>query len=255
MQLINGECISEMNKLIADGIKVDAVICDPPYGTTACKWDSVIPFEPMWDCLNKLIKDNGAIVLFGSQPFTSSLIMSNPKMFKYEWIYQKRVGSNFAQAKRQPLKEHENILVFYKEQPTYNPIKEERKGSGLNRLKSGYKSNSITGEFNNFIKSNRTNVEYTELKYPSSVQEFNNREKGMGLHPTQKPVALMEYLVKTYTNEGETVLDFTMGSGTTGVACKKLKREFIGIELDENYFNIAKDRIENYKGDIRRSLI
>lgn len=244
IELYWGDCLKIMDGLIADGVKVDAIITDPPYGTTACKWDSVIPFDEMWKRLKALRYDNTPIVLFGSQPFTSKLVVSNINEFRYELIYQKRVGSNFAQAKHQPLKEHENILVFYKDKPTYNPIKEPRKGSGLNRLKSGYKSNPASGEFNNHMKSNRTEVEYTELKYPSSVQEFNNRERGMGLHPTQKPLALMEYLVKTYTNEGDTVLDFTMGSGTTGVACKNLNRNFIGIELDENYFNIAKQRIE-----------
>lgn len=243
IDLIKGDCLEVMKDM--PDKSVDMILCDLPYGTTACKWDNVIPFEPLWEQYNRIIKDNGAIVLTASQPFTSALVMSNIKQFKYEWIYQKRVASNFAQAKKQPLKEHENVLVFYKCQPTYNPIKEERKGSGAKRLKSGYKSNTITGEFNGFIKGNRTQINYDELKFPSSVQEFNNREKDRGLHPTQKPVALLEYLIKTYTNEGDVVLDNCMGSGSTCVAAVNTNRHYIGFELDEKYFEIAEKRIND----------
>lgn len=245
IRLINEDCLLAMDNLIAEGIRVDAIITDPPYGTTACKWDSIIPFECIWEKVKLLRKENTPVVLFGSQPFTSLLITSNLKNFKYEWIYKKRVASNFAQAKSQPLKEHENIVVFYKHK--YYPIKEMRKGAGLQRARIGYKSNPITGEFNNHIKSNRTEKNYEDLKYPSSVQEFNNRASGdRGFHPTQKPLALMEYLIKTYTNEGDTVLDFTMGSGTTGIACVNNNRKFIGIEFnpeknkENEYANIAK---------------
>ena len=244
IKLYKGDCLEMMDKLIQKGIKVDAIITDPPYGTTACKWDSIIPFDDMWERLNKIIKPNGAIVLTASQPFTSALVMSNPKLFKYEWIWEKAVGSNFAVAKYQPLKEHENILVFSKGKTIYNPIKEERKGSGKARLKNRYKSNGTSTEVYGGMQSNRLGKEYEDLKYPSSVQYFNNRDRDRGMHPTQKPVALFEYLIKTYTNENETVLDFTMGSGTTGVACVNTNRKFIGIELDDNYFEIAKNRIE-----------
>jgi site-specific DNA-methyltransferase (adenine-specific) len=245
IDLRKGDCL-ELMKDIPDR-SVDAIITDPPYGTTACKWDSVIPFDLMWEQINRIIKDNGAIVLFGSQPFTSALIMSNIKMFKYEWIWEKATGSNFAAAKYQPLKEHENILIFCKGKTIYNPIKEERKGSGKKRLKNGYKSNGTSTEVYSGIQGNRMGKEYEDLKYPSSVQYFNNRDKYRGLHPTQKPVALIEYLIKTYTNENETVLDFTMGSGTTGVACVNTNRNFIGIEMDDKYFEIAKNRIENHQ--------
>lgn len=245
-KIYHGDCLVEMDK-IADK-SVDMILCDLPYGTTACKWDIVIPFEPLWKHYERIIKDNGAIVLTASQPFTSALVMSNHKMFKYEWIWEKAVGSNFAVAKYQPLKEHENILVFSKGKTIYNPIKEERKGSGKARLKNGYKSNGTSTEVYGGLQSNRMGKKYEDLKYPSSVQYFNNRDRDRGMHPTQKPVELMEYLIKTYTNEGETVLDNCMGSGTTGVACKKTGRHFIGIEKDEKYFELAVRRVSEYCG-------
>jgi len=245
IQLIHGDCLEEMNK-IPDG-SIDLVLTDPPYGTTACKWDTVIPFEPMWEQLKRITKKNGAIIFTASQPFTSVLTCSNLEMFKYSWIYKKRCASNFAQAKYAPMKEHEDVLVFANSRVNYYPIKEERQGTGSQRVKhlfsdaTRHKSGEFVGSLNG-----KYNPQADELRYPSSVQEFNNRASGdRGFHPTQKPVALIEYLIKTYTNEGETVLDFTMGSGTTGVACKKLNRNFIGIELDETYFNIAKERINN----------
>jgi len=239
MKLIQGDCLVEMQN-IPDG-SVDLILTDPPYGTTACKWDSVIPFEPMWKQLNRIIKDNGAIILTAAQPFTSALIMSNPNMFKYDLIYEKTLGSGFLNAKRMPMRYHEEILVFYKNLPTYNPIM----GFGVN--KKGI--NRAVDNGDNYGKRTKFNQTYNDKgrRYPKSVITFStgNRTRGQ-FHPTQKPVALMEYLIKTYTNENETVLDFTMGSGTTGVACKNLNRNFIGIELDETYFEIAKKRIENH---------
>ena len=229
---------------------IDMILCDLPYGTTACKWDTIIPFDKLWEQYERIIKPNGAIVLTASQPFTSALVMSNPKMFKYEWIWEKAVGSNFAALKYQPMKEHENILVFCKGTTVYNPIKEERKGSGKQRQKAGYANSKATAKTGQFIggimdATKRTN-DYEELRYPSSIQYFNNRDKDRGMHPTQKPTELFEYLIKTYTLEGETVLDNCMGSGSTGVACINTKRNFIGIEKDDKYFAIAKKRIEDH---------
>lgn len=247
IDLLKGDCL-ELMKDIPSG-SVDCILADVPYGTTACKWDSVIPFEPMWEQLNRIIKPNGAIIFTASQPFTSALIMSNPKMFKCEWIWQKAVGSNFATVKYQPMKEHESILVFGKGKVNYYPIMQERKGNEKGKVRKATRSVSIGscgGDVYGNILSNRDTKSYGELRNPSSVQFFQNRNPSdRGLHPTQKPIALLEYLIKTYTNEGETVLDFTMGSGSTGVACVNTNRKFIGIELDENYFNIAKSRIEN----------
>jgi DNA modification methylase len=236
-ELIHGDCLEEMKK-IPDG-SIDLVLTDPPYGTTACKWDTVIPFEPMWEQLKRVTKKNGAIVLFGSQPFTSALVMSNIKMFKYEWVWEKSHPTGFGSAKTNPLKYHENITVFYSKAPVYNPqFWEGKPNHSMGKIVNGGEIRSQS-----YIKIKATQSQQSKKKYPKSVQKFNNpRTKGM--HPTQKPVALMEYLIKTYTNEGETVLDFTMGSGTTGVACKNLNRNFIGIELDKEYFEIAKERIE-----------
>ena len=228
MQLIHGDCLEKM-KDIPDG-SVDCIITDPPYGTTACKWESVIPFEPMWEQLKRITKKNGAIVLFGSQPFTSALVMSNPKMFKYEWVWEKTIKTGFQLANKRPLKQHELISVFYQLHPTYNP-------QGI----------IVYGKKN---KRGSTGQNWSELKEKEYIQEFTNYptqilkipSQGNTVHPVQKPVELMEYLIRTYSNEGETVLDFTMGSGTTGVACKNLNRKFIGIELDPEYFKIAERR-------------
>ena len=231
--LIHGECLQEMDKLIADGVKVDAIITDPPYGTTACKWDSVIPFDEMWLRLNKLIKPNGAIVLFGSEPFSSALRMSNIKNYKYDWVWNKKKGGNFMCLKYQPYKVHEIVSVFNCNKDNYYPIMTSQK----ERVGKTYSK----GEANRVKNYGDTRV-YNK-KYPKSILEISNANQKGKLHPTQKPVELMEYLIKTYTNEDELVLDFTMGSGTTGVACKNLNRNFIGIEQDESYFNIAKERI------------
>jgi site-specific DNA-methyltransferase (adenine-specific) len=241
-KVIHGDCLEVMRD-IPDG-SIDMILCDLPYGTTACKWDAVIPFEPLWQQYKRIIKDNSAIVLTGSQPFTSALVMSNPKMFKYEWIWKKAVGSNFAVLKYQPMKEHENILVFGKGSTKYYPIKEARKGTGAKRLEYGHRG-SVTGEANGRQKFNGWEVgKYEELRYPSSVQYFNNRESCRGLHPTQKPVELFEYLIKTYTNENDIVLDNCAGSGTTGVACKNLNRKYILIEKEKEYIDVIYKRIE-----------
>lgn len=242
--LWHGDCL-ELMKNIPDG-SVDLVLTDPPYGTTACKWDSVIPFEPMWEQLNRIIKPNGAICLFGSEPFSSALRMSNIKYFKYDWYWNKSKSGNFMNANKQPHKKVEVISVFYKKQPTYNPQKIKNPKGIEKRMLTENKSRQKMV----FVGQVSTSKEITQAgKYyeadkllPSCVIKFNNENKP--IHPTQKPIALLEYLIRTYTNEGETVLDFTMGSGSTGVACVNTKRHFIGIELDEGYFNIAKERIE-----------
>ena len=234
IDLYKGDCLEVMDKLIADGVKVDAIITDPPYGTTACKWDSVIPFDAMWLRLNKLIKPNGAVVLFGSEPFSSALRMSNIKNYKYDWIWEKVKGGNFAILKYQPYKTHEIISVFSNKTHNYYPIKtkqKERKGKVYSS------SNSAP------LKYNDGKERIYKDKHPKSIITVSNANQKGKQHPTQKPVALMEYLIKTYTNKDELVLDFTMGSGITGIACKNLDRKFIGIELDSNYFDIAKGRI------------
>mgnify|MGYP003984356937 CR=1 FL=1 len=245
--LHKGDCLDVMKDIESDSI--DAIITDPPYGTTACKWDSVIPFEIMWKEVNRIIKPNKAIVLFSSQPFTSALIMSNPTMFKYEWVWEKDNGTNFASVKYQPFRVAENILIFGnfpitytpKETKCFNPQMEIGKPytckSGNQIKDSAIIRQGSQESMSGFITKN------TGERYPRNVIKFN-RDKNK-IHPTQKPVALMEYLIKTYTNENETVLDFTMGSGTTGVACKNLNRNFIGIEKDDTYFEIAKQRINN----------
>ena len=231
IQLYNGDCL-ELMKNIPNG-SVDLVLTDPPYGTTACKWDSIIPFEPMWEQLNRIIKQNGAICLFGSEPFSSALRMSNIKNFKYDWIWEKEQGANFMLCKYQPYKVHEIVSVFSKAKHNYFPQMTDGKPYISGKGTSG----EITG--------NRQKVQTKNegKRYPRSIQRFNT-EKNKSTHQTQKPIALLEYLIKTYTNEIETVLDFTMGSGSTGVACINTNRNFIGIELDKGYFDIAKERIE-----------
>ena len=252
-EIYKGDCLVVMDKLIEQGVKVDAIITDPPYGTTACKWDDVIPFDEMWVRLNKLIKPNGAIVLFGSEPFSSQLRCSNLKNYKYDWIWEKSKCSNFPHAKNMPLKFHENIIVFSRgkighisqlkeKRMIYNPqgIKKvdktwERKrkydkgDNGHHLVRESHKLKRII-EFENFPT--------TIIKIGNS----NNNERKF--HPTQKPVSLLMYLVRTYTNENEVILDFTMGSGSTGVACMLTDRKFIGVELDDKYFEIAENRLK-----------
>ena len=239
IDLHKGDCLEVMDRLIADGVKVDAIITDPPYGTTACKWDSVIPFDEMWLRLNKLIKPNGAIVLFGSEPFSSALRMSNIKNYKYDWVWEKNLKTGNLNAKRMPMGGHELVHIFAKKSPTYNPQKRKR----TNEVKSGNKKNSKTSVYGS-QKEEYTDNQSDLINPDTIIKNIKCVHNSSGkVHPTQKPVALMEYLIKTYTNENELVLDFTMGSGTTGVACKNLNRKFIGIELDDKYFDIAKERI------------
>lgn len=244
-KLMFGNCLERMKEIPDNSI--DCIITDLPYGTTACKWDNIIPFDLMWLEVKRVIKSNGAVCLFGSEPFSSKLRVSNLGNFRYDWIYQKSCASNFAQAKMAPMKEHEIVSVFSAKKHNYFPIKEPRKGGGASRVKYDFSEKSTQGnsEFVNNI-SGGGNMRQEELRFPSSVRLFNNRAKGdRGYHPTQKPIALLEYLIKTYTLEGEVVLDFTMGSGSTGVAAKNLKRSFIGIEKDKEYFRIAKQRIKD----------
>lgn len=244
VKLINGDCIEEMNNLINDGVKVDLILTDLPYGVTANEWDNIISFDEMWVRINQLIYDRTPILFFATQPFTSKLVMSKLNWFRYEWIYQKRVGSNFGVAKYQPLKEHEEILVFGRKSPNYYPIKEERKGGGGARVKYKFNVPTKSSNYNDTLYKHPP-VQPSDLRYPGTVRLYNNRSKGnVGSHPNQKPVELLEYLIKTYTDEGDLVLDFTMGSGSTGVACQNLGRDFIGIELDPKYYEIAVKRIK-----------
>ena len=231
IKLYHGDCLEVMQGM--PDSSVDMVMADPPYGTTACKWDSIIPLEPMWKELKRVIKKNGAIVLTASQPFTSILATSNLEIFRYELIWEKEQATNFMFLKKQFGKIHENILVFYRHQPTYNAQKKSGHTPSRSGSKNRIKSHMLNGGSPKEAGSTK--------RYPCSIIK-QNRDR-TSLHPTQKPVALMEYLIKTYTNEGETVLDFCMGSGTTGVACRNLNRDFIGIEKEKEYFEIAVNRI------------
>jgi len=233
MRLLLGDCLDILPTL-ADN-SVDMVLVDLPYGTTACKWDSIIPLDKLWEQYNRICKEDGAMVFTAAQPFTTILAASNLENFRYEWIWEKPQGTNPMNAKVMPLKSHENILVFYRKKPVYNPQ------MWYSTPYSGFSSNtSKIGEVYGSAKSkHRDNPDGS--RYPKTVLQFKQEK---GLHPTQKPVALMEYLIKTYSNEGDTILDNTMGSGTTGVAAIKCNRKFIGIESDPGYYQIAKDRIE-----------
>lgn len=231
INLMQGDCLERM-KEIPDG-SVDMVLADPPYGTTACKWDSIIPLEPMWEQLKRVIKPNGAIVMTASQPFTTTLIASNMKNYRHQWVWNKNNSAGFATAKIRPFAICEDVLVFGYNRVNYYP----QMTKGKMRKKGGYGASDNYG-----IKPN---VKYSDEYYPKNLLEFGNASQVGKVHPTQKPVALMEYLIKTYTNEGETVLDFSAGSGTTGVACVNTGRNFIGIELDPDYFAIAEKRIQD----------
>ena len=238
IDLRHGDCL-ELMKDIPDK-SIDMILCDLPYGTTQNKWDSVIPLEPLWEQYKRIIKDNGVIVLTSQGIFTAKLILSNEKWFKYKWVWEKSKATNFLNAKKQPLRKHEDICVFYNKQPKYNPQMTE--GEPYDK---GIRKNQLTGSYGEF---NPVHVKSEGKRYPTDVVYFKTAEsEGKVYHSTQKPVALLEYLIKTYTNEGELVLDNCMGSGSTGVACLNTNRNFIGMELDENYFNIAKERIENHK--------
>ena len=249
IQLMQGDCL-ELMKDIPDK-SIDMILCDLPYGTTACKWDTIIPFEPLWEQYNRIIKDNGAIVLFGSEPFSTTLRYSNLKMYKYDWIWGKSIGANPLLCKKQPMRYHENISVFYKKQCVYNPQMTIGKMRDKKPKTWGDKTDEIYGGALSRFKG-KSNI--NNLYYPRSYQYFSNANQKDKLHPTQKPVPLLEYLIKTYTNEGETVLDNCMGSGSTGVACVNTGRNFIGIEKDETYFNIAKKRIEEAEKSINEKL-
>ena len=235
-QIYNEDCLEGM-KRIDDG-SVDCIITDLPYGTTACQWDSVIPFEPLWEQYRRITKPNAAIVLFGSEPFSSALVMSNPKMFRHEWIWIKNRGSNFANTVREPFKEHEKILVFSQGGWTYNPQMQNRTGGGLERAKYNCKFESHSENYRKFDVREKNQL--TEKRVPSSWQKFNTET---GLHPTQKPVDLLRYLIRTYTDTDNLVLDSCMGSGTTAIACLKEHRHFLGFELNKEYFDIAQRRI------------
>ena len=253
IRLIQGDCITEMQKLINEDVKVDMVLTDVPYGVTKCKWDSIIPFEDMWECLNGITYDDTPILLFGSEPFSSNLRMSNIKEFRYDWIWYKNNGTNFVNAKKMPMKYHEVISVFYRKLPTYNPQFQDYSAKTKKRFKQGEKVNKTkelenpTDRIHGGLAIGHSGFDYNRGKYPESVQFFKvvHNANGTKLHPSQKPIELLEYFIKTYTNPNDTVLDFTMGSGSTGVACQNLNRNFIGIELEEEYFKIANERIRS----------
>ncbi len=240
INLIHGDCLEVMQSIPSGSI--DAIITDPPYGTTACKWDSVIPFEPMWEQLKRIIKPNGAIVLFGSEPFSSALRMSNIKQYKYDWIWEKEQGLGNLNAKKRPLVKTENISVFYLNQSNYIPQMTKGKPYKIIRKKNNSEFLGNNGTKDGYVTKNNGE------RYPVNILKYQRPLKDR-FHPTQKPVELIEYLVKTYTQENETVLDFTMGSGTTGVSCVNTKRKFIGIEKDLDYFEIASKRIAQSKLD------
>lgn len=237
--LQQGDCL-ELLKKIPDS-SLDMVLCDPPYGTTQCKWDSIIPLEPMWLQLKRVIKPNGAIVLFGGQPFTSVLIASNLSMYKYNWVWNKVLPRGHLNAKKMPMRIFEDIAVFYSKPCTYNPIK--TKGHKRKVARTVYEKEGDGSQV--YGKESRDTFYDSDERYPTGIIEFSTANQHGKVHPTQKPVPLMEYLIKTYTNEGESVLDFTMGSGTTGVACVNTNRKFVGMEMDTSYFTIAKERIES----------
>ena len=237
IELYKGDCLEIMDKLIAKSVKVDAIICDLPYGTTQNKWDSVLPLDKLWVQYKSILKPRGVVILTGSEPFTSLLITSNLKDFKYNWIWKKSKATGFFDAKKRPLNDYETISVFYSKLPTYNPqmtVAEKNYKRGFVKRKKS----DCYGEEKDFVQVD------SGLRYPKRIIEIGNADTRDIQHSTQKPIELMEYFIKTYTNEGETVLDNTMGSGTTGVACVNTNRHFIGIEKDEKYFEIAEKRIK-----------
>ena len=239
MELIQGDCLEVMKNI--PSASVDMILCDLPYGTTRNKWDTCLNLGKLWEQYKRIIKDNGAIVLFSQMPFTAALVMSNPKMFRYEWIAEKSLATGFLNAKRMPMKAHENILVFYKKLPTYNAQMTKGKPYSITRR-------DIGGQYLHNFESIETKNEGTRCPRDVLRDLWQPYCGGKMYHPTQKPVPLLEYLIKTYTNEGDTVLDNCMGSGSTGIACVNTKRDFIGVELDENYFDIARRRINDTTG-------
>ena len=234
-KIYNEDCLDGMRRIPDKSI--DMILCDLPYGTTQCKWDLVIPFEPLWEQYERVVKDNGAIVLFACEPFASYLRLSNIKMYKYDWVWDKVKGTGFLNAKKQPMRNHEIICVFYRKQCTYNP----QKTQGHIR-KQSYRSKDHQTDVYGEMKNDYT-YDSTE-RYPRSIQVFSTDTQNSSLHPTQKPVSLCEYLIKTYTNEGEIVLDNCIGSGTTAIACINTNRNYIGFELDKTYYDIANERIK-----------
>lgn len=235
-KLIHGDCLEVMKDI--PNKSVDMILCDLPYGTTACKWDIVIPFDRLWEQYNRIIKDNGAIVLFGTEPFSSQLRMSNLKMYKYDWIWDKKIPSGMSYARFQPMRQTENISVFCKTKTVYYPQLEKREKP----IVSGGNEYSPSAPIQARKQGGGHKKSY-EYKQPTTLLRFDKVRRG-SIHPTEKPIPLLEYLIRTYTQEGEVVLDNCMGSGSTGVACINTNRKFIGIELDETYFEIAKKRIE-----------
>ena len=248
-KIYEGDCLEVMKEI--DDNSIDMILCDLPYGTTACKWDIIISFDKLWEQYERIIKPNGAIILTASQPFTSVLILSNPKLFRYELIYEKTLASNFVHAKYQPLKCHENILIFSKSgaaQGTKSPMKYfpiHEVGIPYNKGVSNKKREGLANGMNGAVLINGNGD-----RKPRSVIKFSNADRRNILHPTQKPVALFEYLIKTYTNEGDVILDNCIGSGTTAIAALKTGRKFIGIEKEKKYVDIANNRIEEYLNDI-----
>lgn len=256
IKLYKGDCLEIMDKLIAEGVKVDAIIADLPYGTTACKWDSVIPFDKMWEQLKRIRKKNTAILLFGSEPFSSNLRMSNMNEYKYDWIWDKKRVSNPMLAKKMPLKNYEIISVFYKQQPIYNPQPTQKStGKGMSN-----KGHNETHETETTGRSKLvTRRDYTDVGYPkmllTEIKVMNNLTKDKaGLHPTQKPIELMEYLIKTYSNEGGVVLDFTAGSFTTAIACLQTNRKYIVMEKEKEYYNKGLKRILEWEREQKTKL-
>ncbi len=245
VKLIQGDCLEEMQKLIDKGVKVDLVLTDPPYGKTNCKWDTIISFDEMWECINNLIKDTTPCLLFGTEPFSSHLRLSNLKNYKYDWIWNKEVGTAILNRKYQPLNDYEIISVFYKKAGQYYPIMRKIEKLRSFSVVKASKSN-VYGQL-----KRDTNYEDSGFRFPKRIITVNCQKKECNntnrFHPTQKPIELLEYLIRTDTKENDTILDFTMGSGSTGVACVNTNRNFIGIELDENYYNIAQERINETK--------
>ena len=240
MTLLQGDCL-ELMKDIPDK-SIDLILCDLPYGTTRNSWDEVIPFDKLWAQYNRIIKDNGAILLFAQGKFYVNLVSSNMKMFRYDLVWDKELVSGFLNAKRMPLRRHEQVAVFYKHLPTYNP--QFTQGKPLHSKGTSYKEKELTNNnYGDFKATDDDRAGSTE-KYPISIMKFQKPHPSVCVHPTEKPVALLEYLVKTYTNEGDVVLDNCMGSGSTGVACQNTNREFIGMELDEDYYKLACERIK-----------
>jgi len=255
-KIYNADCL-EIMKSIPDK-SIDMILCDLPYGTTACKWDVVIPFEPLWLQYKRIIKDNGAICLFGSEPFSSYLRMSNIENYKYDWIWHKNNTSGFALAKKQPMRNHEAISIFYKTQPTYNYIKEKRLMNEDSMKRMEYEFTSTKGE--NKLQGGIKKVQFIPedklLSYPKTVQFFGNipNNSNERFHSTQKPIELFEYLIKTYTNENETVLDNCSGSGTTAIACIRTNRNYICIEKDKEYFEKSVERVAKESIKIRMAI-